>query len=299
MQKKNTKRNLAIAFLSLLLAASMLALPVSAAKISVTPPTVQNTSTASYARVPIYLPSGERLSSDGYLISSTTYVPLRAAFAALYPQAKLTYSAKNREATLSGGGINMSVQDRSHVVYANGRCLYTDMPVRILADGTMYLPLRTLAQTLSLSVSWNEKSRSASLSGTAKPLESGESFYDADAVHWLARIISAEARGEPFIGQVAVGNVVLNRMRHKEFPNTIYGVIFDKRGGIVQFSPVSDGSIWKEPTASSITAAKVCLEGYSVSEKILFFYAPAMVSYTWIAQNRPYAFTIAGHRFYN
>jgi len=298
MQKRrNNIRWIALA-MSLCLLLGALALPSAAQTVSTRPGTVQNTGISSYSRIPIYLPSGARLATDGRLISSTTYVPLRAFFAALLPAAKLTYKASTRTATLSGGGLTLEASDRSNILYANGRCLYTDMPIRILSDGVMYVPIRLLAKTLSLEVDWNASSRAVTLSGKVKPILSGDSFYDADAVYWLSRIISAEARGEPFIGQVAVGNVVLNRVAHREFPNSIYGVIFDRRDGVVQFSPVSDGSIWKTPHASSVIAAKVCLEGYTVSDRILFFYAPSMITHTWIAKNRPYAFTIAGHRFY-
>jgi N-acetylmuramoyl-L-alanine amidase len=155
-----------------------------------------------------------------------------------------------------------------------------------------------LAKVLSLSVGWSEKYRSVTLSGKPVPLEDGATYYSEEDLYWLSSIISAEARGEPFIGQVAVGNVVLNRRAHRDYPDTVKAVVFDRQGGIVQFSPVADGSIWQTPYAASVTAAKVCLEGFTVSERILFFYAPSMVSSTWIERNRPYAFTIAGHRFF-
>ncbi len=299
MQKRNkiTKR-LALC-LACLMMVGVLMPSASASTVSIRPPSVSYTNVSSYGRVPIYLPSGKRLEMDGRLISSTTYVPLRAFVLAFLPDVSVTYQSKTRTASVQGSGLWLEASDASHIVYANERCLYSDMPVRILSDGTMYVPIRVLAKALSLDVVWNAASRSVSLKGSGVPLMSGSRFYDADTVYWLARIISAEARGEPFIGQVAVGNVVLNRVRHPEFPNTVWGVIFDRRDGVVQFSPVDDGSIWQKPYHTSVVAAKVCLEGYTVSDRILFFYAPSMVSHTWISQNRPYAFTIAGHRFYN
>ena len=299
MQKRNRKNRLLSLLLACLLTAGTLLLPTAAVTVSIRPPNVSTTNLQAHAAVPVYLPSGRRLPTDGRLISSTTYVPLRAFISAFLPEATITYRAKTRTAVVSGGGLSLEVSDGAHLVYANERCLYSDMPARILSDGTMYLPLRVIAKALSLDVLWNSGSRSVSLKGTAKPLLRGSVFYDADTVYWLSRIISAEARGEPFIGQVAVGNVVLNRVAHPEFPNTVWGVIFDRRAGVVQFSPVADGSIWQTPYHTSVTAAKVCLEGYTVSERVLFFYAPSMVTHTWISQNRPYAFTIAGHRFYN
>ena len=92
--------------------------------------------------------------------------------------------------------------------------------------------------------------------------------------------------------------MVLNRRAHSAYPNTVKAVVFDRQGGVVQFSPVADGSLYEKPYAASVTAAKVALEGYTVSDSILFFYAPSMISSTWIERNRPYAFTIAGHKFF-
>ena len=284
-------------FALLLLLASLLALPARAAEVSPTPSKITDIRVENYAAVPIYA-EGKRLPVDGRLIASTTYLPLRAFFEAFTPDAVLTYYAGIRTAELKSASLTLSARDGSHILYANGRCLYADTPIKILSDGTMYVPVRMLAKVLSLDVTWSEKYRSVTLFGTPTPLEDGATYYSEDELYWLARIISAEARGEPFIGQVAVGNVVRNRQAHKSYPNTIYGVIFDKQGGVVQFSPVLDGSIWQAPHATSVTAAKVCLEGYTVSERILFFYAPSMVSSTWIERNRPYAFTIEGHRFF-
>ncbi len=298
MQKRNRTKRIFTFGMACLLLVGTLTLAATASTVSIKPPSVYHTNVGDYVRVPIYLPSGSRLAADGRLISSTTYVPLRAFVSAFMPDASITYREKTRTAAVEGAGLSLEASDGGHVVYANERCLYSDMPVRILSDGTMYVPIRILAKVFSLEVVWNDASRSVSLKGNAVPLLSGSRFYDADTVYWLSRIISAEARGEPFIGQIAVGNVVLNRVKHRDFPNTVWGVIFDRRAGMVQFSPVEDGSIWQTPYSVSVTAAKVCLEGYTVSERILFFYAPSMVTHTWISKNRPYAFTIAGHKFY-
>ena len=99
-------------------------------------------------------------------------------------------------------------------------------------------------------------------------------------------------------GKIAVGNVVLNRVRSKQFPNTIYGVIFDKKYG-VQFAPTANGMIYKAPNADSVIAAKMCLEGYSISSEALYFFNPKYTSGAWVKQNRDYLFTIGNHVFYN
>ena len=76
-------------------------------------------------------------------------------------------------------------------------------------------------------------------------------------------------------GQIAVGNVVLNRVAAKEFPNTIPAVIFDRKHD-VQFTPVSNGTVYLPPTAKSVEAAKRVLNGENTAGKALYFYAPAL-----------------------
>ena len=136
-----------------------------------------------------------------------------------------------------------------------------------------------------------------SMMGSFKPLVSADKYYKADEVFWLARIITAEARGESLLGQLAVGNVILNRVASKQYPNTIYGVIFDRKWG-VQFSPVLDGSIDNTPTYTATLAAQICLEGTKLSDNALFFLNPVTAESSWIIKSREYLYSIGGHDFY-
>lgn len=99
------------------------------------------------------------------------------------------------------------------------------------------------------------------------------------------------------MGQIAVGNVVLNRVTSPQYPNTVREVVFDSQNG-VQFEPVANGSIYDEPTDSALTAAKLCLEGASVVDDCLYFFAPALSAGSWIVNNRAYYGTIGCHQFY-
>ena len=272
------------------------ALPAAAAKkTELTEKAVRDKSVAAYPRIGVSI-GGKALSGGGLLIYETTYIPLRAVIEAL-TDARIGYESKTREASVEDAGLVMLVRDGSHVVYANGRALYSLTPATVMSDGRMYLPVRTAAKVLGVSVSWDEKTRTASLSGEKSYLVPADRYYNKDSLYWLSRIISAESQGEPLLGQLAVGSVVLNRVRSPEYPSTIYGVIFDRRYGI-QFSPVKDGSIYREPYATSVTAAKICLEGYSVSSEILFFLEPRISTSLWVPKNRPYRFTIGHHDFY-
>lgn len=100
------------------------------------------------------------------------------------------------------------------------------------------------------------------------------------------------------LGQIAVGNVVLNRTEDGSFPGyMVYGVIFDRKNG-TQFSPVSSGTIYNDPTEDAVRAAKIVLEGVEVVEDALFFCANRVNSGSWMAQNREYVETIGNHVFY-
>jgi len=120
---------------------------------------------------------------------------------------------------------------------------------------------------------------------------------DNDAIYWLSKIIEAEATGEPYIGKVAVGEVILNRVKSEDFPNTIWGVIFDDNFGI-QFEPVKNGTIYNTPSEESINAAKDALSGSKNIGDCLYFLNPKIAKNPWIINNRQYYTTIANHDFY-
>jgi spore germination cell wall hydrolase CwlJ-like protein len=108
----------------------------------------------------------------------------------------------------------------------------------------------------------------------------------------LARIISAEAKGEPFHGQVAVGAVILNRVKSGRFPNNIAANVL-KRG---QFEPVANGAIWREPTPSAYRAARLALNGWDPTGGALYFFNPAKSTSRWI-WSRPVVTRIGDHLF--
>lgn len=132
----------------------------------------------------------------------------------------------------------------------------------------------------------------------AQKMVKADSAYNYEDLYWLSRIISAEAKGESFTGQIGVGTVVLNRVRSSQFPNTVKGVVFDKKYG-TQFTPVANGSIYQAPTQSAIVAAKMCLDGYVLSNSVLYFFNPAISTSSWIPNNRKYAFRVGNHEFYH
>ena len=121
-----------------------------------------------------------------------------------------------------------------------------------------------------------------------------EPVVKEDDLYWLSRIIHAEAKGESAEGRIAVGNVILNRMESDEFPDTLKGVIFQKN----QFSPVSNGSIYHEPTEETLKLAQRVLDGERVvPADVLFFYNPAVVSRDSWVWSREIVDSIGNHNF--
>ena len=111
-------------------------------------------------------------------------------------------------------------------------------------------------------------------------------------VNLLARLISAEARGEPYVGQVAVGAVVLNRVEHPSFPNTISGVIYQSGA----FTCVTDGQFQQPVAESAYRAARDALNGWDPSGGAIYYFNPATATSKWI-WSRPLILTIGKHRF--
>lgn len=120
----------------------------------------------------------------------------------------------------------------------------------------------------------------------------GYGGYGAADYELLARVISAEARGEPYSGQVAVGAVVLNRVRHPSFPNSVSGVVYQSGA----FSCVNDGQINMSPVASAYRAAKDAINGVDPSGGAIYYYNPATATSKWI-RSRPVICAIGGHVF--
>ena len=120
----------------------------------------------------------------------------------------------------------------------------------------------------------------------------GYGGYGAADYELLARVISAEARGEPYSGQVAVGAVVLNRVKHPSFPNSVSGVVYQSGA----FSCVSDGQINLAPAASAYRAAKDAINGVDPSGGAIYYYNPATATSKWI-RTRPVICRIGEHVF--
>ena len=120
-----------------------------------------------------------------------------------------------------------------------------------------------------------EKALKITLTGKSSRSKNNVSSANLDL---LAKCVYAEARGEPYTGQVAIAAVVLNRVKSSSFPNTVSGVIYQKNA----FTCVSDGQINLTPNASAYSAAKDALNGWDPTNGCLYYYNPATATSKWI-----------------
>lgn len=120
----------------------------------------------------------------------------------------------------------------------------------------------------------------------------GYGGFSAGDLDLLASIISAEARGEPYEGQVAVGAVIMNRISHPSFPNTLSGVIYQPGA----FSCLNDGGINAATAESAYTAAREAINGSDPTGGAVYYYNPAKTTNKWIWSRQVVA-VIGAHRF--
>lgn len=158
------------------------------------------------------------------------------------------------------------------------------------------------SQTVS-AVKWFQSKNGLTVDGIAGPKtlaamgitgtsnSTGGTASNSD-LNLLAHLVYAEARGEPYSGQVAVAAVVLNRVKSNSFPNTVAGVIYE-RGA---FSVVADGQINLQPNQTAISAARDALNGWDPTYGAIYYFNPNTATNGWI-WSRPVTVVIGNHRF--
>ena len=221
----------------------------------------------------------------------TTYVSLRTVAGLLAPEAAVSW--EDGAAWVRGDGLTLCARPGDVWLTVNDRALYIPDGV-LLENGRTLVPIRVLAEALGGAVDWSRSEGITLTAGSGRPAGPA---YRQDELYWLSRIISAESQGEPLLGKLAVGTVVLNRVASDEFPNTVYGVIFDSRWG-GQFQPVTNGTVYNEPTEESVLGAKLVLDGARAAGSSLYFLAPELTDNHWTMENREFVVTIGCHWFY-
>ena len=230
--------------------------------------------------------------SIGHMTARTTvdgavYVAVIPVLQSLYPDLVLNFQDGRLTAAAEGMTLHAAAGDPYFQV--NERYLYAPGTV-VQQDGDLLLPVRTLCKALGCSVLGDQEGQDLAIRQVESPVTAPS--YEENDLYWLSRAIYAESGNQPMKGRIAVGTVILNRVNDPTFPDTIEDVIFSPG----QFSPVANGTIYREPDKDSLVAAKLCLDGVREADDCLYFNVTTM--YSWADRARTYYCTIGGHNFY-
>lgn len=218
--------------------------------------------------------------------NGTRYLSAVPLLKALYPHQLLLVQGEALH--LSAADLTFHAQAGQAYFQVNQRYCYAPETV-VLADGAFYLPAEALCAALGCTLTQKENG-DLTITQTGAPVTAGT--YDDEALYWLSRAIYAEAGNQPMAGRIAVGTVILNRVADPTFPDTVQDVLFVPG----QFSPVSNGTIYREPDEDSRIAAMLCLDGAREAADCLYFNVVGLRS--WADSARTYVCTIGDHNFY-
>ena len=242
--------------------------------------------------IPIYI--DKAFAAEGTKIGDTTYVPIRAFCEMLTDDVEVNWDQETGTVTAEAPDLVIKAQVGENYMTANDRPLYVEDGI-LNRDGTVVVPIRVIAQAFGAEISWNAREKSVEVDvGDMKAIEPAKDAYNKDDLYWLSHLIYAESGNQPLDGMIAVGNVVLNRVESKLFPNTIYGVI--SQAG--QFDVFAGGTIYRTPNELSVIAAMLCLDGVETIESGLFFVNPEYGGDSWFKANLTYITSIEDHDFY-
>lgn len=273
-----------------------------------TPPAV--TETVPWA--PFHLDWVPQQSLEYKISDGVTYVTVSSFVAMVDPEATVeeengivTVSSAKVEQVVDAAGntanvvqetLDMTVIAGAKYMVANGRYLYAEDGI-ILLNNSVAAPVRVLAKVFNLDVVYDTEKKTVFLghrtwTNEGAYITPGDSYYDADSLYWLSHIIYSESGNQILAGKIAVGNVVMNRVKSSVFPNNIYDVLHQKN----QFTSVYYSNFSRTPNEESVVAAKLVLDGAEVLPNALFFARAGLSCYA--SRNRPYVATIGAHAFY-
>ena len=196
-------------------------------------------------------------------------------------------------ATVTTPALRLTAKVGQLYLEANGRYLYLPEGVQ-LSGGRVIVPLWAVAEAFGATVGWNAATGTVTVTRGSGAIQPGDSYYNQEDLFWLSRVIYAESGNQSLEGKMAVGNVVMNRVKHPSFPSTIEGVLAQKN----QFTTYWSGHIGRSsPNAESVIAAKLVLDGGVVEEVKNALYFDSAAS-SWASRNRTCVAVIGGHRFY-
>ncbi len=253
-------------------------------------------SVPAYAdRVRIEL-DGQRLADRGEstVIDGRIWVPLWEMALTLGMDSS-TWEAETETLTIEAPELTIRARVGDWWMDANGVLLCAPGGVQEATSGVL-VPLDAVCRAYGVRYSRPSPSR-AELHAGYDPIQPEDIPFTEDDLYWLSRIVYAEAGGESFACQLAVAEVVLNRLYCDWYPDTIYGVIFDHENGI-QFTPTINGSVYNNPTQEATTAARLALAGSDYMDDDVLFFVSALMGENWVASARTFVMQIGITDFY-
>lgn len=228
------------------------------------------------------------------MVNSSTYIPLRAFSDAI--GGEITWDEEQMAASL--------IKDGHTFVF------YSDMDFCII-DGAikeygsvnykdlLFVPVRAISEVLGYGVEWDDLYLTVKItaSDVTVPETSIDKTYTYDDIMYLSKITHIESGYQDFKVRLGVAATVVNRVKSKEFPNTIKDVIFDTKYS-VQFPPAHTEKFNKTPSKESVIAAKCVLNGVNIVGDSLYFVDSAYKNGSWVHNNRPHYATIVDMEFY-
>ena len=224
----------------------------------------------------------------------TTYVSLAGMAKALDNSVAAAWDGSTGTVTVTTENLTMTARLGEKYVVANGRYLYLGESIG-QNNGTVIVPLSVVTKAFDAKLTWDAATGKILVQRGSGALMHGDAFYNQDDLFWLSRVMYAEAGNQGLKGQMAVGNVVMNRVANPIFPNSIHGVLAQKN----QFSTYKGGALAnRTPTESCIIAAKLVLDGGVVEEVENALWFDAKCSNSWAARHKTHLATLGGHKFY-
>ena len=223
---------------------------------------------------------------DSVMVDGVAYAAAFFVVQAMYPDAVATW--ENEQTCIRAEGLTITARPGEPYMVANGRYLYLPGKVQVHPETrNILLPVCELGEAMGAKVSYDAAGVYLTNAGTG-PILSGDLFYNATDLDLIARVIRHEAGNQPLTGKLAVGNVILNRVASKQFPNNVYDVLYQKN----QFPGATNSTA----NAACLIAAKLCMDGANVAPGACWFNGVGKAC--WASRNKSLVGVIGNHAFY-
>ena len=240
---------------------------------------------------------------NGYLIKcenkavlekNVTYIPLRSFGDAI--GAQISWDSNQKAATMKKGNNVFVFYSGKNYSTVNGE---NSNYSAINYKNTIFVPARFVSEKMGYGVSWDQNYFTVKINapGVEVKNEKKDYTYGYEDILYLGRIIQLESGYQSIRAKIGVGNVIVNRVRSNEFPNSVKGVIYDTRYG-VQFPPAHSYDMTFMPKRECMIAAKLALNRTNIVGSSLYFVEAKYASYSWVHNNRKKCMTIDNTAFY-